>query len=250
MSRIISKSLCNFSRSRCLSQTSVSAAPISQSFSVFQSNWQSRYITRLNYSTTAKPGKAKAASTSTTASRSTETSSTDQQPAKRKRGPKPKYSIPEPFVPRPGRSDDIKPERLEKIPKDWENRPLEPWKKRLYATKEKLNGSAWSPNKKLSPEARRALRAVKALYPDVKASNLANFFGISHEAVRRILKSTWEPHTDEDYQEFLDRWARRGGRILDEWEKIGRISRRPNEATSRRPDYRGNRERDDKGPGR
>lgn len=110
-----------------------------------------RKLQFFSYHTTAADGTSTAAET------------TGKNTLSKKRKPKMTYNIPEPYVPPPGLNKDYKPERLQKIPEDWENRVLPEWKRRLYLTRKKLGGAAWNPRKKLSPEARKALRAVKDL---------------------------------------------------------------------------------------
>ncbi|KAK9366872.1 hypothetical protein V1509DRAFT_628181 [Lipomyces kononenkoae] len=110
------------------------------------------------------------------------------------------------------------------LPSNWRKAPnLPKWKKHRLAVKEKIGGAQWDPRKKLSPEARIALRQFKEEYPEIKSSEIAKFFGISGESVRRILKSKWQPLTEEEYRRFNTRWENRRERILDTWVKIGRI---------------------------
>ncbi|KAK9448503.1 uncharacterized protein V1518DRAFT_419144 [Limtongia smithiae] len=144
------------------------------------------------------------------------------------RRPRASPILPEPEIPPPpGSARHIDPDRLAKIPYDWrKQKKLPAWQKRQYEVKERLGGATWDPRKKLSPEARQALRVLREQYPEVKASELAKFFGISHEAVRRILRSHWQPLTTEENNSYLLRWERRKDRILDEWERIGRIGKR------------------------
>ncbi|KAJ8096504.1 hypothetical protein POJ06DRAFT_263992 [Lipomyces tetrasporus] len=136
-----------------------------------------------------------------------------------------RWNLPTPqFVP-PGASRASNRAKAElNLPSNWRKIPKLPkWKKHQLAIREKIGGAQWDPRKKLSPEARVALRAFKDEHPEIKSSEIAKFFGISGESVRRILKSKWQPLTDEEYQKFLLRWQNRRERILDTWVKIGRI---------------------------
>ncbi|ODQ70247.1 hypothetical protein LIPSTDRAFT_75271 [Lipomyces starkeyi NRRL Y-11557] len=67
--------------------------------------------------------------------------------------PTPKY-VP-PGASRPKREELALPSNWRKIPK------LPQWKKHQLAIREKIGGAQWEPRKKLSPEARIALRAFK-----------------------------------------------------------------------------------------
>ena len=80
----------------------------------------------------------------------------------------------------------------------------EEWKRHRAVLKEAYpNG--WSPPKKLSREAMDGLRILHAQNPDVFTTPiLASKFRISPEAVRRILKSKWEP-TRERRQQLAER---------------------------------------------
>ncbi|KAK9329019.1 hypothetical protein V1520DRAFT_344426 [Lipomyces starkeyi] len=142
--------------------------------------------------------------------------------------PTPKY-VP-PGASRPKREELALPSNWRKIPK------LPQWKKHQLAIREKIGGAQWEPRKKLSPEARIALRAFKEEHPEIKSSEIAKFFGISGESVRRILKSKWQPLTDEEYKKFVLRWENRRERILDTWVKIGRIPPRKKEDGAESPD--------------
>ncbi|KAK9320573.1 hypothetical protein V1517DRAFT_328936 [Lipomyces orientalis] len=136
-----------------------------------------------------------------------------------------RWNLPTPqFVP-PGASQASKRTNAElNLPSNWRKIPKLPkWKKHQLAIREKIGGAQWNPRKKLSPEARVALRAFKDEHPEIKSSEIAKFFGISGESVRRILKSKWQPLTDVEYQKLLLRWQNRRERILDTWVKIGRI---------------------------
>ncbi|PFH49346.1 hypothetical protein AMATHDRAFT_124370, partial [Amanita thiersii Skay4041] len=65
-----------------------------------------------------------------------------------------------------------------------------------YAMKERFP-EGWSPPKKLSRDAMHGLRRLHALDPEQFSTPvLAARFRISPEAVRRILKSRWEPTTE------------------------------------------------------
>ncbi|KZT65299.1 hypothetical protein DAEQUDRAFT_643870, partial [Daedalea quercina L-15889] len=66
------------------------------------------------------------------------------------------------------------------------------------AAMKKAFPQGWSPPRKLSREAMDALRALHATDPEVFTTPLlASKFRISPEAVRRILKSKWEPTQEE-----------------------------------------------------
>ena len=73
----------------------------------------------------------------------------------------------------------------------------------------------WSPPRKLSRQAMDSLRALHATDPETFTTPmLASQFRISPEAVRRILKSKWEPTREE-----RARMAERERRHREEWVK-------------------------------
>jgi hypothetical protein len=49
---------------------------------------------------------------------------------------------------------------------------------------------------------------------------LAQHFKVSPEAIRRILKSKWKPN-DEEYEDRMERWSRRGERIWTNLVEMG-----------------------------
>lgn len=115
-----------------------------------------------------------------------------------------------------------KPNKSEKQqPKE---REIEPWRVRKEAVKRKLNGASWDPKKKVSPDAMEGIRAMNAEHPEHFTTEVLSVqFGLSPEAVRRILKSKWRPNeaTEEDRRQ---RWDRRGERI---WTDLAEAGVRP-----------------------
>jgi uncharacterized protein YnzC (UPF0291/DUF896 family) len=78
------------------------------------------------------------------------------------------------------------------------------WKRHRSVLKESFP-DGWSPPKKLSREAMEGLRMLHTQNPEIFTTPvLASKFRISPEAVRRILKSKWEP-TRERRQELAER---------------------------------------------
>ena len=106
---------------------------------------------------------------------------------------------------RPGKKEQTKIRRLERDSR-------EQWQKQKAALKEKFP-SGWMPQKRLSPDAIAGIRALNAQFPDMyDAAHLARRFEVSPEAMRRILRSRWEPspEVEEGRQE---RWHRRGMQV-------------------------------------
>jgi len=100
----------------------------------------------------------------------------------------------------------------------------EQWKIQKDALKSKFGEEGWNPRKKLSPDAMEGIRAMNAQYPDQFTTPvLAKQFGVSPEAIRRILKSKWRPSADEAEKRNA-RWDRRGERI---WGKFADMGLRP-----------------------
>ncbi|KAI3406098.2 RRG9 [Candida oxycetoniae] len=79
------------------------------------------------------------------------------------------------------------------------------WVKRTLTQKSKYQ--SWNPQRKLSRQEMINLRELKETFPHYKTIDLAQFFHISPEAVRRILKSTWVPN-DRDEDRLFERRER------------------------------------------
>jgi hypothetical protein len=103
-----------------------------------------------------------------------------------------------------------------------ERTPQRPaWMAAKAAMKEKLNGEAWNPRKKLSPDTMEGIRHLHQSQPDKFTTPvLAEHFQVSTEAIRRILKSTWQP-TDNEYESRMQRWDKRGERIWSNLVEMG-----------------------------
>ncbi|ORY79916.1 hypothetical protein BCR37DRAFT_78293 [Protomyces lactucae-debilis] len=93
---------------------------------------------------------------------------------------------------------------------------------------DEVSGSAikepWQPRKKLSPEAMQGIRALRAENPDYDVPKLASIFKVSPEAVRRILRSKWQP-TPEEAAAQAERWKRRKESVWKRWAEQGRAER-------------------------
>lgn len=95
------------------------------------------------------------------------------------------------------------------------------WQIQKAAMKEKLGGEAWNPRKKLSPDTMEGIRHLHSTQPDkFTTSILATHFKVSPEAIRRILKSKWRP-SDEEYEDRMQRWNKRGERIWTNLVEMG-----------------------------
>lgn len=113
------------------------------------------------------------------------------------------------------------------------------------ALREKFNGEAWRPRKRVSPDALEGIRALHAQDPvQFSTPVLADKFKISKEAIRRILRSKWRP-TEEEQEDRLERWNRRGESIWNDrakkglkppkkWREAGVGGSRPGERSDRR----------------
>ena len=100
-----------------------------------------------------------------------------------------------------------------------DGRPL--WAIQKEALKEKLGGQAWNPRKKLSPDTMEGIRHLHQTQPDKFTTPvLAEHFKVSPEAIRRILKSKWQP-TDAEYEARMLRWDKRGERIWSNLVEMG-----------------------------
>lgn len=106
-----------------------------------------------------------------------------------------------------------------KIPSDWrKDTGMPEWKRQKFALAEKFKGKKWSPQKKLSREEMNSVRVLKKELPDMTTAEIATHFKISPEAVRRILRSKWEPTLEEE-EDMFDRWKRRGEAIKKIYEE-------------------------------
>lgn len=102
--------------------------------------------------------------------------------------------------------------------KDWPH-----WRIQKEALKEKFP-DGWRPRKRLSPDALAGIRALNAQYPDIyTTAALSAKFEVDPEAIRRILKSKWQPSTEEE-EERLKRWRTRGAQI---WETKAALGVKP-----------------------
>lgn len=97
----------------------------------------------------------------------------------------------------------------------------EHWQTQKDALKEKFP-DGWNPRKKLSPDALAGIRALHQQFPEEYTTDvLADKFEVSPEAIRRILKSKWEPNPDEEI-ERQERWFNRGKKIWATWAELGK----------------------------
>lgn len=102
-----------------------------------------------------------------------------------------------------------------KVPKNWRQRTdLPMWKRDLYARREKMQGESWTPRRKVSRTTMEDIRHLKSENPQLNSGSLGEIFGLSPEAVRRILKSRWTPSEDEE-ERIRQRWSRRGDRVRE-----------------------------------
>ncbi|KAK7553619.1 hypothetical protein IWX49DRAFT_561584 [Phyllosticta citricarpa] len=98
------------------------------------------------------------------------------------------------------------------------------WKVQKDALNRKFEGASWRPAKRVSPDAVIGIRELHKTDPQAfNTSVLANRFKISSEAVRRILKSKFQP-SDEEMADKRERWERRGERV---WKKLSDTGVRP-----------------------
>ncbi|ETS79460.1 hypothetical protein PFICI_09313 [Pestalotiopsis fici W106-1] len=97
------------------------------------------------------------------------------------------------------------------------------WQLQKDALKEKFP-EGWNPRKKLSPDALDGIRALHTQYPQIyTTAALANQFQVSPEAMRRILKSKWQPNAQEE-EKRQERWFNRGKNI---WEQMAELGTKP-----------------------
>ncbi|RJE21967.1 hypothetical protein PHISCL_05709 [Aspergillus sclerotialis] len=106
----------------------------------------------------------------------------------------------------------------------------EGWQIQKDALKQKFK-EGWSPPKKLSPDAMDGIRQLHAVAPDKFTTPvLAEQFKVSPEAIRRILKSKWQP-TEEEAEDRRIRWRKRHDRI---WSQMSELGIRPSRRRTKR----------------
>ncbi|GAM84399.1 hypothetical protein ANO11243_023930 [Dothideomycetidae sp. 11243] len=88
--------------------------------------------------------------------------------------------------------------------------PQEAWQVQKAALKSKFGEQAWNPRKRISPDAIAGVRSLHSSDPTVYSTErLAEYFQISPDAIRRILRSKWQP-TEAEAAERRERWEKRG----------------------------------------
>lgn len=90
------------------------------------------------------------------------------------------------------------------------NAPL--WVKRDQSLKKRYG--SWNPTRKLTRQQILDIRDLKQRMPSLKTVEIANFFLINPENIRRILKSKWTP-TEEEFQELEGRAEKRKAKIRE-----------------------------------
>lgn len=99
-----------------------------------------------------------------------------------------------------------------------EKQPM--WALQKEALKEKFP-EGWQPRKRLSPDAIAGIKELHKQFPDLyTTAALARKFEVSAEAIRRILKTKWQP-TAEEEEDRQERWFRRGQSIWTRWAELG-----------------------------
>lgn len=86
------------------------------------------------------------------------------------------------------------------------NHTIPPWIKRVLTQKSKYD--QWNPKRKLSRQEMIKVKELKETFPQYRTIDLAQFFHISPEAIRRILKSKWVPN-DIDEEKITQRKERK-----------------------------------------
>lgn len=139
------------------------------------------------------------------------------------------FKAPSTAQPEQQTSQAARPSSQQQQPPKWSattpkpQQPKEDWRVQKAMLKAKFP-DGWKPRKRLSPDALAGIRALNAQFPDVYTTQaLADKFEMSAEAVRRILKSKWQPSEDED-QDRQERWHRRGMNI---WETKAALGVKP-----------------------
>jgi hypothetical protein len=103
---------------------------------------------------------------------------------------------------------------------DWTPPAREQWQIDKAALSKKFpNG--WNPQKRLSPDAIDGIRALHAQMPERYTTEaLSQEFGVTAEAIRRILKSKWSPSPEEE-TDRQRRWFKRGQQVWSRYADLG-----------------------------
>ncbi|KAK5112140.1 hypothetical protein LTR62_004483 [Meristemomyces frigidus] len=97
----------------------------------------------------------------------------------------------------------------------------EPWQLQKNASERKFGEAGWQPRKRLSPDTLDGIRALHASDPSTySTAMLSSHFKITDEAIRRILKSKWQPDDDEAEDRRV-RWERRGAKKWQAMAELG-----------------------------
>ncbi|KAJ9619179.1 Required for respiratory growth protein 9 mitochondrial [Taxawa tesnikishii (nom. ined.)] len=97
----------------------------------------------------------------------------------------------------------------------------EEWQIQKAALEGKFGEESWNPRKRISPDALAGIRALHASQPTVYTTPvLAEHFKVSPEAIRRILKSKWQPK-EEEVEDRRRRWEKRGEKKWSEMVELG-----------------------------
>ncbi|KAI5970599.1 RRG9 [Candida margitis] len=88
--------------------------------------------------------------------------------------------------------EEMKLAELSRKTSDSPNHTVPPWIKRQLTQKSKYD--RWNPKRKLSRQEMIKVKELKETFPQYRTVDLAQFFHISPEAIRRILKSKWVPN--------------------------------------------------------
>ncbi len=103
---------------------------------------------------------------------------------------------------------------------DWKPPAREHWQIDKEALSQKFP-SGWNPPKRLSPDAVAGIRALHAQMPERYTTEaLSQEFGVTPEAIRRILKSKWSPSPEEE-TERQRRWLKRGQQVWSRYAELG-----------------------------
>lgn len=99
--------------------------------------------------------------------------------------------------------------------------PREAWMRQKAALQDKFGEQKWQPRKRISPDALSGIRTMHNQQPHVYTTEvLAEHFKVSAEAIRRILKSKWQPD-EEATDDRRRRWEKRGEKKWKEMVELG-----------------------------
>ncbi|KAF9178106.1 Required for respiratory growth protein 9 mitochondrial [Haplosporangium sp. Z 767] len=86
---------------------------------------------------------------------------------------------------------------LHRSPRDGSEPEIPQWRKHKEAIKNKLLGKAWNPQRKITRQAMEEVRYLRKQFPEEwTTQKLASHYNVSGEAIAKILRTKFQPHSE------------------------------------------------------